>query len=73
MAETSRLTVRGCSIKLMRGGEGAPLVILHGASGAGAWLPFMQSLAERFDVMAQEVGLVVLGGRPPGLGVRELR
>lgn len=37
----------------MRGGEGAPLVVLHGASGA-MWLPFMDKLMRRFDVIAPE-------------------
>jgi pimeloyl-ACP methyl ester carboxylesterase len=50
---TSVIAVRGCRIRLMRGGAGPPLVILHGASGA-AWLPFMQTLAKHFDVIAPE-------------------
>jgi pimeloyl-ACP methyl ester carboxylesterase len=50
---TSFATVRGCRIRLMRGGEGAPLVMLHGASGA-MWLPFMDRLKRRFDVIAPE-------------------
>jgi pimeloyl-ACP methyl ester carboxylesterase len=56
MAEhrTSTTAIRGCRIGLMRGGAGAPLLILHGASGAGAWLPFMQSLAGKFDVIVPE-------------------
>jgi pimeloyl-ACP methyl ester carboxylesterase len=49
----SRLAIRGCTIRLMRGGAGPPLLVLHGAGG-GAWLPFMQTLAERFDVIAPE-------------------
>ena len=51
---TTTIAVRGCNIKLMRGGSGAPLLFLHGASGAGAWLPFMQSLAARFDVIVPQ-------------------
>jgi pimeloyl-ACP methyl ester carboxylesterase len=51
---TKKITVRGCNIRLMRGGAGDPLLILHGASGAGAWLPFMASLAEKFDVIVPE-------------------
>jgi pimeloyl-ACP methyl ester carboxylesterase len=51
---TTTLSVRGCNIKLMRGGSGPPLLFLHGASGAGTWLPFMQSLAARFDVIVPE-------------------
>jgi pimeloyl-ACP methyl ester carboxylesterase len=50
---TSVIAVRGCRIRLMRGGAGDPLVVLHGASGA-AWLPFMQKLAQKFDVIAPE-------------------
>ncbi len=38
----------------MRGGDGAPLLLLHGASGAGAWLPFMASLAETYDVIVPD-------------------
>lgn len=51
---TTMIAVRGCNIKLMRGGSGPPLLFLHGASGAGAWLPFMQALAVRFDVIVPE-------------------
>jgi pimeloyl-ACP methyl ester carboxylesterase len=51
---TTTTTVRGCNITLMRGGSGLPLLFLHGASGAGAWLPFMQSLSARFDVIVPE-------------------
>ena len=51
---TTTIAVRGCNIKLMRGGSGPPLLFLHGASGAGAWLPFMQSLASRFDVIVPQ-------------------
>lgn len=50
---TSVLAVRGCRIRLMRGGAGSPLVVLHGASGANV-LPFMQQLARKFDVIAPE-------------------
>jgi len=50
---TSAIAVRGCRIRLMRGGAGSPLVVLHGASGAN-WLPFMQDLAQKFDVIAPE-------------------
>src|SRR5215510_2005939 len=51
---TSTIAVKDCSIRLMRGGAGQPLMILHGASGAGAWLPFMRSLADKFDVIVPE-------------------
>ena len=51
---TSMMMVRGCNVGLMRGGAGQPLVILHGASGAGTWLPFMRSLADSYDVIVPE-------------------
>ena len=50
---TAVIAVRGCRIRLMRGGAGAPLVYLHGASGA-SWLPFLEKLTQNFDVIAPE-------------------
>ena len=50
----TKLSVRGCSIGLMRGGAGQPLLILHGASGGGTWLPYMADLAARHDVIVPE-------------------
>ena len=50
---TSLIEVRGCRVRLFRGGTGAPLVVLHGASGAG-WYPFMQDLSRNFVVIAPE-------------------
>jgi pimeloyl-ACP methyl ester carboxylesterase len=38
----------------MRGGSGPVLLLLHGSSGAGAWLPFMDRLAKNFDVVVPE-------------------
>ena len=50
----SYVEVRGCKIRLRRGGSGAPLLFLHGASGAPVILPFMEKLAQRFDVLVTE-------------------
>jgi len=50
---TSVIAVRDCRIRLMRGGTGSSLVVLHGASGA-SWLPFMRRLSDNFDVIAPE-------------------
>ncbi len=47
-------TVEGAQINIVRGGSGAPLLFLHGANGGGRWLPFMDKLAEKFDVIAPE-------------------
>ena len=50
----SFIEVDGCKVNLRRGGSGQPLLFLHGASGAPAVLPFMEKLAERFDVIVPE-------------------
>ena len=44
------IDVRGCHVEVMRGGAGPPLLFLHGAGGAAEWAPFMDRLAERFEV-----------------------
>ena len=46
--------ISGCATRVMRKGSGAPLLFLHGAGGAPVWLPFMETLSERFDVIAPE-------------------
>jgi len=48
------ITVAGCRTFVMRGGEGPPLLYLHGAGGGGIWSPFLQRLARRFTVIAPE-------------------
>jgi len=47
-------TIAGCKTRIMRGGSGAPLLFLHGANGAAHWLPFMEALSERYDVIVPE-------------------
>lgn len=48
------ITVNGAKIALRRGGAGAPLLYLHGANGVPGVLPFMEQLAQRFDVLVPE-------------------
>jgi pimeloyl-ACP methyl ester carboxylesterase len=48
------IMIGDCRIRLMRGGTGAPLLMLHGGGGAGIWLPSMARLAKKFDVVAPE-------------------
>jgi pimeloyl-ACP methyl ester carboxylesterase len=50
----STMTICDCRVRLMRGGSGPPLLFLHGAGGAGSWLPFMARLAQDFDVIVPE-------------------
>jgi len=51
-AEPTRteLDVRGTPVHMWTGGSGTDLLFLHGAGGAGRWLPFQARLAERFIV-----------------------
>ncbi|MCZ6863755.1 MAG: alpha/beta fold hydrolase, partial [Alphaproteobacteria bacterium] len=44
--------IAGCKTEILRGGSGAPLVFLHGAGGNQGWMPFMEVLAENYDVIA---------------------
>src|SRR4051794_19835520 len=48
------IEVDGCRAHYRRTGEGAPLVFLAGASGAPVVRPFMEKLAERFDVVVPD-------------------
>ena len=50
----SFVEVDGCRVNLRRGGGGQPLLYLHGASGAPVIMPFMERLAERFEVLVPE-------------------
>jgi len=45
-----QLIVRGTPVDLLADGDGPPLLFLHGAGGAGRWLPFQERLATRFTV-----------------------
>ena len=44
--------IGGAKIQLLKGGDGPPLLFLHGATGGGMWFPFLDGLAERFSVFA---------------------
>ncbi|HWV90402.1 MAG TPA: alpha/beta hydrolase [Burkholderiales bacterium] len=46
--------VDGCRTHLRRAGKGEPLLFLHGASGAPVIMPFMEKLAQRFDVLVPQ-------------------
>jgi len=50
----SFVEIDGCRTHLRRGGAGEPLLFLHGASGAPAIMPFMEKLAQRFEVLVPE-------------------
>lgn len=46
--------IRDVKVRLLRGGEGRPLLYLHGAGMTGVWLPVMEELAKDFDVLAPD-------------------
>jgi pimeloyl-ACP methyl ester carboxylesterase len=50
----STMTVDGCNIRFRRGGKGPPLLYLHGANGVARIQPFLEQLAEQFDVLVPE-------------------
>ena len=45
--------ISDCSVRVRRAGAGPKLLFLHGAGG-GQWLPFMDTLAQGFDVIVPE-------------------
>ncbi len=53
-AASEMLEFAGGAVHLLRGGEGPPLLFLHGAGVAGAWLPLHQLLSERFEVFGPD-------------------
>ena len=48
------IEVDGCRTRYRRAGKGTPLVFLHGAGGMPIVLPFMEKLAQRFDVIVPD-------------------
>ena len=48
------LELDGCRTRYRRGGKGTPLLFLHGAGGMPVVLPFMEQLAQRFEVIVPD-------------------
>ncbi len=48
------VAINGCKLSFRRGGEGAPLLFLHGTDGLADWPPILDTLAEKFDVIAPD-------------------
>jgi len=49
-----RLDINGVQISTLRQGQGQPLLFLHGANGASAWLPLFEELSNAYDVIVPE-------------------
>lgn len=47
-----QINVRGYQVPVLIGGDGPPLLLLHGAGGAGRWLEFHDRLAAEFTLYA---------------------
>lgn len=54
MAEAALLSVRDVRVRVLEGGEGEPLLFLHGAGRSGVWLPVHEELARSHRVIAPE-------------------
>ena len=48
------VTVEGTAVRVMRRGSGPPLLFLHGSDAFATWQPFMESLAQRFEVIVPD-------------------
>jgi len=48
------IDLQGCKLSLARGGEGPPLIYLHGTDGLADWPVLLDRLAGRFDVIAPD-------------------
>jgi pimeloyl-ACP methyl ester carboxylesterase len=44
------MIVRGNKIRLLKGGNGEPLLYLHGAAGGGEWLPCLEALSNDYTI-----------------------
>ena len=46
------VNVAGIDVQVFRGGQGAPLLVLHGGGGNPGWMPYHEALAAHFSVIA---------------------
>jgi pimeloyl-ACP methyl ester carboxylesterase len=66
-AQESRHRVRDITVRMLRDGQGAPLVYLHGANGPPPWTAFFERLAERYGVLMPEHPGFGTSDNPPWL------
>ena len=52
--QVKELKVQDVAIKLHRAGSGPTVLFLHGAGGVPQWLPFFDTLAERYELLVPE-------------------
>jgi pimeloyl-ACP methyl ester carboxylesterase len=51
----TRVGVSGLELRVLRKGEGPPLLVLHDSLGNLGWLPFYERLASSFDVIVPDL------------------
>ena len=49
------IDLNGCKLSFARGGTGVPLLYLHGTDGLAEWPAILDTLAQRFDVVAPTI------------------
>jgi pimeloyl-ACP methyl ester carboxylesterase len=60
----TRIEVAGTTLQLLKGGSGAPILVLHGAGGNPGWLPYHRALAQQYTVYAPSHPGYDHSGRP---------
>ena len=53
-ANLTELTIRGVTVKLHRAGAGPIVLFLHGAGGVPQWLPFFDTISQRYQLLVPE-------------------
>lgn len=61
--ERTTVQIDGSAVAYRRAGRGTPILFLHGSEALFDWLPFMERLAERFDLIVPD---------HPGFGASEI-
>jgi pimeloyl-ACP methyl ester carboxylesterase len=51
---TESIAINGCALSYRRAGNGVPLIYLHGTDGRVEWPSILDTLTERFDVVAPD-------------------
>ncbi len=69
----SQIDAAGLSVELRRGGQGAPLIVIHGELGMPGWLDSFARLSEQYDVIVPSLPGYGRSTRPDWImGVHDL-
>lgn len=50
----TQIQVQGIRARMFRGGQGEPVMLLHGAAGLSRWTAFLETIASGFDLLVPE-------------------